>query len=157
MRIIPRSAAIDDAEEALANAFVTMVGGTRPFLSPAQVADYLRRFYSVEEQSAQIKRYRGGDFLILFANCATADHVLPQQPPEVAGVKLIFWRWHRQARALFAPLRYKVLLSITKIYAHVWSEEIAQEILGSSYKMFESSPSSIDGSDLSSYLMVAWT
>jgi hypothetical protein len=86
-----------------------------------------------------------------------ADRVLHQQPLEATGVKLIFWRWRRQARALFAPLLYKVLLSITKIYSHVWSEEIAQEILGSSYKVFESSPSLIDGFDLSSYLLVAWT
>jgi hypothetical protein len=83
--------------------------------------------------------------------------VLHQQPPETSGIKLIFQCWRRHAGALFAPLRYKVFLSITNIYALVWSEEIVQEIPGSSCKVFESSHASIEGSDLSSYLVVAWT
>jgi hypothetical protein len=65
-----------------------------------------------------------------------ADHVLHQQPPEVTCVKLIFQHWRHQTGALFAPLRYKVLILISNIYALVWSEEIVQEILGSSCKVF---------------------
>jgi hypothetical protein len=52
MRITPRSAAVDATEVALANTLVATVAGTRPFLSPAQMADHPHRCYNVEEQSA---------------------------------------------------------------------------------------------------------
>jgi hypothetical protein len=47
------------------------------------------------------------------------------------------------------------MLSNTNIYAHIWSEEVIQEILGSSCKVFEMAPTSTTGSDLSSYMVVA--
>jgi hypothetical protein len=40
--------------------------------------------------------------------------------------------------------------------AHVWSEEMVQSIVNSYCHVFESSPRSVDQSDLSSYLVVVW-
>jgi hypothetical protein len=39
--VIPCTPAMDKAEVELANALVTLVGGTRPLVSPAQVRQYL--------------------------------------------------------------------------------------------------------------------
>jgi hypothetical protein len=44
LRVIPRTQAIDEAEAALANALVVLVGGNRPTLSPEQVRHHLSRF-----------------------------------------------------------------------------------------------------------------
>jgi hypothetical protein len=44
LRVIPRTQAIDEAEAALANALVVLVGGNRPTLSPEQVRHHLSCF-----------------------------------------------------------------------------------------------------------------
>jgi hypothetical protein len=51
---------------------------------------------------------------------------------------------------------FKVLLSIEKIPMHVWSIEVPQTIVGSSCLIFNASPSSMDGSDMSQFLVAAW-
>jgi hypothetical protein len=48
-------------------------------------------------------------------------------------------------------------LSITNVYVHIWSVDIVQDILGSSCVVFELAPSSIAGTDLSSFMVVALT
>jgi hypothetical protein len=68
---------------------------------------------------------------------------------------LVFQRWSRQAGALFQPIRFKVLLSVTKVSAHVWSLDAIQAIIGSSYLVFEASPRLVTGSNLSSFYIVA--
>jgi hypothetical protein len=69
---------------------------------------------------------------------------------------LIFHRWSRQAGSLFRPFRFKVLLSVSNVLAHVWSVQTIQEFVGSSCLVFEVSPRSLDQSDLSSFLVVVW-
>jgi hypothetical protein len=69
---------------------------------------------------------------------------------------LIFQRWRRQSGALFAPLRYKVLLIVDNITAHIWSVQMVQEIIGSSCLIFEPALTSAEGSDLSQFMVVAW-
>jgi hypothetical protein len=89
-----------------------------------QIEDHLRHFFHVNEQVARVKRYWGGGFLIIFSDHAMADWVLHAPPPEGVGVTLVFHHWRRQAGVLFTPLCFKVLLSITNVYAHIWSEEV---------------------------------
>jgi hypothetical protein len=57
LRVIPRTQAIDEAEAALANALVVLVGGNRPTLSPEQVRHHLSRFYAIRDGEVQVKRY----------------------------------------------------------------------------------------------------
>jgi hypothetical protein len=68
---------------------------------------------------------------------------------------LIFQRWRQQTSALFSPLCFKVLRSITNISTHGWSVDLAQGVLGSSCLIFEMAPCSLDPSDMSSFLTVA--
>jgi hypothetical protein len=104
-----------------------------------------------------VRRYRVRDFLLTFLDRADADWVMHAPPLEGTRVTLVCRRWWCQAGTLFSPLRYKVLLSITNVYVHIWSVDIVQDILGSSCVVFELAPSSIAGTDLSSFMVVALT
>jgi hypothetical protein len=94
---------------------------------------------------------------LLFWDGALADRVLHAYPPEGATIRLIFHRWRKQTGELFSPLCYKVLLSITNIYAPIWSKDVVQEILGSLCKVFKTAPTSATGEHLSSFMVVVWT
>jgi hypothetical protein len=83
------------------------------------------------------------------------DQVLHVVPPTGAELVLIFGRYRRLLGALFKPLRFKVLLALDTIPAHVWSLDTAQAMVGSSCLIFDTGPSSTDGSDMSQYLAAA--
>jgi hypothetical protein len=156
LRVIPRTQAIDEAEAALANALVVLVGGNRPTLSPEQVRHHLSRFYAIRDGEVQVKRYSCVDFLLIFTTRQLADRVLHAPPPPQAEFMLIFCRWSRQAGSLFRSFQFKVLLLVSNVSTHVWSVQTIQEIVGSSCLVFEVSPRSLDQSDLSSFLVVVW-
>jgi hypothetical protein len=52
-----------------------------------------------------------------------ANWVLHVPPPAGADLILIFGCYHRQTGTLFSPLRFKILLALKNILAHVWSLE----------------------------------
>jgi hypothetical protein len=68
MCVIPLTPAMDQAEVALANALVAMVGGTRPVVSPSQVVQLLSQHYSVESSDVQVKWHSHADFLLVFSS-----------------------------------------------------------------------------------------
>jgi hypothetical protein len=156
LRVIPRTQAMNEAEAALANALVMMVGGARPVISPEQIRQHLSQFYSIAERDVQVKRYSCADFLLIFASRLLADSMLHALPPllQQADFPLVFRRWSYRARALFKPFRFKVLVSITNVPVHVWSVETIQAIVGSSCSVFAVAPQSLNQSDLSSFLVV---
>jgi hypothetical protein len=109
----------------------------------------LWHLFRVDEQAAQVKRYRGGNDGLGASRTTTGGSGSDARFPMLATSS------RSPIHPPFASRCY--VLSITNIYAHVWPKEVVQEILGSSCRVFESSPYSVDGSDLSSYLVVAWT
>jgi hypothetical protein len=70
--------------------------------------------------------------------------------------RLVFQHWCCQVGALFKPFKCKVLIAESNLPAHVWSEEVVQAILGSSYFGFDSAPSSREGVDMDSFLVATW-
>jgi hypothetical protein len=104
----------------------------------------------------QVKRCSRINFLLLFSSRQLTDQDLHTPPSPGAEFHLIFQRWRRQANALFMPFHCKVLLVVSNVPAHVWSVEVMQQILGSSCFIFDSSPWSLSGIDLSSLLVTAW-
>jgi hypothetical protein len=68
MCVIPLTPAMDQAEVALANALVAMVGGTRPVVSPSQVVQLLSQHYLVESFDVQVKWHSHADFLLVFSS-----------------------------------------------------------------------------------------
>jgi hypothetical protein len=157
MQVIPRMAAMDTAEEEFHSSLATFAGGTRPAASPEHVDDYLSRHHGIVTEEALIHLYRVGSFLISFSDMRLADRVLHSPPPAGADMVLVFARYRHQTGALFSPLRFKVLLGLENIPAHVWSRETAQAVAGSSCLIFDMDPGATHGSDLSSYWAAAWS
>jgi hypothetical protein len=149
--VIPRTTAMDAVKAELAYALVAMVGGSRPRVSTGQVLGYLDRVFGIVGNVVQVRRSYPDDFLLSFPECGDTDRVLLAAiaPPLELGFTLTFRRWTRQARASFAPLLFKVLLSITNVPAQAWSVETAQMIMGTSCLIKEVAPSSLQGADLS--------
>ncbi|OEL16658.1 hypothetical protein BAE44_0022323, partial [Dichanthelium oligosanthes] len=156
LRIIPRTQEMGVAEDELANTLVARVGGAVPGVSIAQVASHFGRFFQVREQEALIRCYMLDGFLISFADGQVTDWVLHALQPSGADLMLVFQRWRCQSRAVFSPLRYKVLLSVENLLAHVWLVDSVQTILGSSCLVSEPSLHSVSRTDLSRFLVAAW-
>jgi hypothetical protein len=156
MRVIPHTAAINEAKAELASALVTMVRGVRPVISVSQVLSYLGSLFKVTEHDVRVCRSHPNDFLLVFGDPTMANRVLHALVPQAADFSLIFHRWLHQARARFSPLYYKVLLAIDNILAHAWLSEGVQTIIGSSCLSFELVPTSVAKLDMSCFFVVAW-
>jgi hypothetical protein len=50
-----------------------------------------------------------------------------------------------------------VLLVISNVPTHVWSLEVAHQVVGSSYLIFDVSPISREGTDMSKFIVAAWS
>jgi hypothetical protein len=98
-----------------------------------------------------------GGFLVVFTEAQVADRVLHAPPPPGAEFPLLFRQRQRQHSALFAQLRYMVLLSMMNVPTHVWSLEFVQAVVGTSCLVVEASPASLDRSDLSIFFVVGWS
>jgi hypothetical protein len=68
----------------------------------------------------------------------------------------VFRCWLRQVGALFLPLCFKVLLSITNLPMHIWSVQVIQATIGSACLIQEVVLASENKEDLSKYMTVAW-
>jgi hypothetical protein len=67
---------MDTVEAELVNTVVVVVGGTRPSVLPAQVQQFLSRFFQVGEEEAMVMCYHPVDFLIHFTSRQSANCVL---------------------------------------------------------------------------------
>jgi hypothetical protein len=118
-------AGINAAEALLENALVAVVGCSWPMTSLSQVLDALSHHYQVTADAVQVCHYQAEAFLFMFHDRQEADRVLHANPPKGADLWLVFRRWRRQARALFKPMFFNVLLSIENILAHIRSVAVA--------------------------------
>jgi hypothetical protein len=156
MRVIPQTAAMTAAEDELSRALVAYVGGSRPSISPELVSSYLLRHHGVMADKVRIRRYKVGSFILSF-NEDRVDHaVLHAHLPVGFDLILIFTRYRRHTDVIFKLLCFKVLLTVENIPAHSWLLKTTQAIIGSSYLIFNVTPSSASGEDLSSFWAVAW-
>jgi hypothetical protein len=83
------------------------------------VLHFLSHFLQVQPHKVQVWCSFTDDFLILFADQSVVNRVLHVMPPQEATFSLVFRWWRLQAGALFSPLCFKVLLSITNLPAHI--------------------------------------
>jgi hypothetical protein len=141
----------------LGNTLVMVVSGSRPSVTPNQVLLLLTTFYGVGEHEAHVRRSSPEDFLLLFAAHQTTDMVLHTNPLADAPFSLLFHRWCRQSRVCFVPLRFKVLLTISSIPAHIWPLASIQEIIGTPCLVFEVTPCSASKLNMSTFMVVAWS
>jgi hypothetical protein len=111
----------------------------------------------VPSTAVQVHRYRYGSFLLLFQSRQVTDRVLHAQQSPNAELTLVFRWWQCQSSAHFQPLCFKVLMTIDNIPAHAWSLNMTQAIVHSSCLIFDSALNSSLASDMSEFLVVAWS
>jgi len=62
--VVPRSAELQAAEQALSLALVTVVGGTRPPVSPEMVGQHLFQAFGVPADRVSVRRHTPEDFIV---------------------------------------------------------------------------------------------
>jgi hypothetical protein len=124
LRVIPYSAAMDEAEAQLTNSLVTWVGDTLPHVSLDQVMLHLARFYEIGADEVWVSHYNQNDFLLSFSDHRLVDRVQHVALPWETKFTVLFRWWCCQSEALFSPMCFKVLLSITHLLVHAWSLKI---------------------------------
>jgi hypothetical protein len=154
--ILLRTTEMDVGEEQLSFSMVAFVGGARLVALLAQVSSYLHHHFAIDDGDVRIHCYRAGSFLLCFRDGVVANHVLQAPRSPTSNIILSFGRFTHQARLLFSPLHYKVLISIENIPAHTWSICTAQKVLGSSELIFDVVTVSASFVDLSQFLVMTW-
>ena len=82
--------------------------------------------------------------------------VLHAPTPVGTAFSLVRRRWRRESTASAGPLRFKVLIGMTGIPAHLWDISAAERILGSSCAKLEAAASTVAMDDLRQFFVSAW-
>ncbi|CAD6230352.1 unnamed protein product [Miscanthus lutarioriparius] len=148
---------INAVKEALSSlALVAIVGGTRPPVSPAEVRELLVSFYHIPSESFTVSRYSQKDFLVRFNDSDNLLTVLHGPVPVNTPFFVVWKRWHRQSMASAGALRYKVLLGLRGMPAHIAGLDAAERILASSCADLVEAPQMADREDLREFFVAAW-
>lgn len=132
MVVVPRTPALQAAEDALSLALVAMVVGTRPLVSTAMMRSHLSEIYGVTEELFSVHRYRPEDFIVRFSRPKDLEIVLGTLTPDDVPSPLCWRRWSRLSMASAGAFRFRVLVGKKGIPMHVRSKEMAETILWSS-------------------------
>jgi len=127
--VVPRSSAIQAAEDDLGNALVAMVGGTRPDVSTAMVYTMLFDRFGIAADEVDVRRHAPEDFVVRFHHQADRDRVLGSRP---SGHLPLVWRaWRRTSLACAGSFRFRVVLAVSRLPLHARNTSVVQSILGS--------------------------
>ena len=129
---MPRTPAIQAAEDALSLALLAMVVGTRPPVTPAMMLEHLHASYGLNEDVISVRRTQPDDFIVRFSRQADLDRVLSSPEPRGTPFTLRWRRWNRLISGSAGAFRFRVLVGMKGIPSHARSEEVAQVLLGSS-------------------------
>ena len=127
--VVPRSAEIQAAEAMLESALVVLVGGTRPFVSPAMVYQYLHTTFDITHNDVDVRRHHPEDFVVRFRSRVDRDRVLSARP-RGALLPLIWRPWRRTSMASAASFYFRVLVALANVPLHARSVMTAQVVLG---------------------------
>lgn len=147
--MVPRSAELQAAEDALSLALVAMVGGTKPAVSLAMVRDYVRINFGIVDDAVSMLRHAPQDFIVRFRRREDLEAVLGTPVArEAAPFTLIWRRWTRFSNASAGSFTFRVLVGIKGVSAHALSQAVGQYLLGSSCAMVELATADADGVDV---------
>jgi hypothetical protein len=85
--VLPRTAELQAAEDALSLALVAMVGGTRPAVSTAMVRDHLNAEFGIPVETVSVHRHSPEDLIVRFQRRDDLERVL-HAPVAPAGAPL---------------------------------------------------------------------
>lgn len=156
--VVPRTLAIQVAEDALSMALVTLVLGTRPPVSPAMVMACLSEYFGIGSDVVSVRRTAPDDFIVRFTRQEDLELVLGTPWPVAALFALRWRRWSRLFMASAGAFRFRVLVGMKGIPAHARPEETAQIIVGSSSARVEiANPDAVtDPDDERELFVAAW-
>lgn len=103
-----------------------------------------------------LEPYAPEDFLIVFRDTGDMLWVMQEPYPPVIPFKLLFKPWRCESMAVAAPMKFRVLITIRSIRAHVWLQSTTEKILQSSYEILALSPDTRDRVDFTRFELVAW-
>ena len=83
--VVPRSAEIQAAEDALSLALVAMIGGTKPSVTPAMVREHLGSRFLIDDADMSVLRHAPEDFIVRFSRREDLERVLHTPSPEGAS------------------------------------------------------------------------
>lgn len=109
--VVPRTAELQAAEDALDNALVAMVGGTRSEVSTAMVSSYLFTRFEIRAEDAVVRLHDPEDFVVRFRRREDRDRVLAS-PPGGALLPLVWRPWRRTSMANAGTFRLRVLVGM---------------------------------------------
>ncbi|OQU77416.1 hypothetical protein SORBI_3009G046400, partial [Sorghum bicolor] len=127
--VVPRTAAIQAAEDALELALVAMVVGARPFIRAAAIYEALRNRFNILRDDVDIRAHEPDDFIVRFRRREDRDRVLASTGwgPLIP----LRWRpWSRQACGVLAEFSLRVVVALRGLPAHARNVAVAQLRLG---------------------------
>lgn len=128
--VVPHSAELQAAEDALSLALVAMVGRTRPVVSPAMVRDHLRASFGINGGAISVLRHVPEDLIVRFSHREDLKMVLATPPPSEAAPFTLRWRrWTRFANASTGAFTYKVLVRIKGVPVQALSAAVVQLLM----------------------------
>ena len=117
-------------EDALERALTATVGGTRPAVSVAEVQDYLRRRFGLNDDEFDVKHHYPEDFIVRFRHGVDRQRVLESRRSGV-WLPLLWNPWRRTIEGYLGRFRFKVVVALSGVPLHARNLDVAQRFLGS--------------------------
>jgi len=130
--VVPRTPALQTAEDALSLALLAMVVRTRPLVTTGMVLAHLTQHFGISMDRVTVRRTRPDDFIVRFTQRDDLELVLGTLSPEGAPFALCWRRWSRLIMGFAGAFRFRVLVGMKGIPSHAGSSETAQATLGAS-------------------------
>jgi hypothetical protein len=118
--VVHRSDEINAEERSLELALVTVIGGTRLWVSLPKVRGWVADGFNIPRGSFMVQSFQLEGFLIKFSYYDDMLRIL-HDPPPVAPFSLVLKCWRHQLRANVDDLCFKAQLISRGIPAHTWN------------------------------------
>ncbi|PNT64639.1 hypothetical protein BRADI_4g30771v3 [Brachypodium distachyon] len=156
-RIIPRSRAVDAAEEALAWSLVVTVAGARGRVPSSAIDALISRACPLASGLFSVHHFWPEDFLRVCSSEAVRSAILAVGVVQGGGFSPRFNKWNRQLQPTLRPLRYMVYLELDGIPPHAWNVETAKFILGPACWVKRLGTETANRDDMGRFSVIAWT
>ena len=123
MVVVPRSPAVQAAEDSLRLALVANVAGNRPSVSTAMLRDHLVQHFGLTAGEFDVRRHFPEDFVVRFQHDADRDLVLASRRP--SALPMVWYPWRRTTLAHLGSFKFKVLLALSRVPLHARSVQVA--------------------------------
>ncbi|KAK1631913.1 hypothetical protein QYE76_006228 [Lolium multiflorum] len=154
--VLPRTAEIDDAEDALAKALLAVIVGVRRAVTTEEVAMALEDIHGLPKGSFSVHCHRPEDFLIFFARREDRDRVLADEVLASPFFRLLLRPWARRTHAVSGGLCVHVDIEMEGVPANAWNLAMAEAVLAPAAWVERLHPLTRSRADMGTYRLSAW-